>query len=57
VRERARTDVPVVFMTGDTAKAALADSSIARATLLSKPVRADDLLAAVQQQLSGAPDA
>jgi len=49
VRDRIHTVVPVIFMTGDTAKAALADSRIENARLLNKPVRADDLLAAVRE--------
>jgi PAS domain S-box-containing protein len=48
VRDRMRELLPAIFVTGDTAKAALADSKIANATLLSKPVRADDLIAAVR---------
>jgi CheY-like chemotaxis protein len=52
VRDRMREVVPVIFMTGDTAKEALADSKIANATLLSKPVRADDLIAAVRESIA-----
>ena len=52
VRRRIRNIIPVVFVTGDTAKAALADSKIENAVLLNKPVRADDLLAAVREGIS-----
>ncbi len=44
--------IPVVFVTGDTAKAALADSKIDNAVLLNKPVRADDLIAAVREGIA-----
>jgi CheY-like chemotaxis protein len=52
VRERIRRVVPAVFMTGDTAKAALVDSRIENATLLNKPVRGDDLVAAVRDGIT-----
>jgi PAS domain S-box-containing protein len=52
VRDRMHETVPAIFVTGDTAKAALADSKIANATLLSKPVRADDLIAAVRDGIA-----
>jgi CheY-like chemotaxis protein/anti-sigma regulatory factor (Ser/Thr protein kinase) len=52
VRERVRRVVPVVFMTGDTAKAAVVDSRIESATLLNKPVRGDDLDAAVRDGIT-----
>jgi PAS domain S-box-containing protein len=48
VRGRVGDAIPVVFVTGDTAKAALQDSKIDNAVLLNKPVRADDLIAAVR---------
>jgi PAS domain S-box-containing protein len=52
VRKHIGGTVPVVFVTGDTAKAALADSKIENAVLLNKPVRADDLIAAVRQAIA-----
>jgi PAS domain S-box-containing protein len=52
VRHRIRDVIPVIFMTGDTAKAALADSNIDNAVLLNKPVRADDLIAAVRDGIA-----
>ena len=42
----------MIFVTGDTAKAAFADSKIENAVLLNKPVRADDLIAAVRQGIA-----
>ncbi|HUL83088.1 MAG TPA: ATP-binding protein, partial [Gammaproteobacteria bacterium] len=52
VRDRMRDVVPVIFVTGDTAKAAIVDSKIANAILLNKPVRADDLVAAVREGIA-----
>jgi PAS domain S-box-containing protein len=52
VRDRLRDVVPVIFVTGDTAKAAITESRIANATLLNKPVRADDLVAAVRESIA-----
>jgi len=52
VRDRVRDVVPVIFVTGDTAKAAIMDAKIANATLLNKPVRADDLVAAVRERIA-----
>ncbi|HTL31524.1 MAG TPA: ATP-binding protein [Kofleriaceae bacterium] len=52
VRSRVGHAIPVVFVTGDTAKAALAHSKIDNAVLLNKPVRADDLLAAVRESIA-----
>jgi CheY-like chemotaxis protein len=48
VRDRLRRTVPVIFVTGDTAKHAIADSQMENARLMSKPVRADDLVEAVR---------
>jgi PAS domain S-box-containing protein len=47
VRDRIHAAIPAIFVTGDTAKAAIVESKIANAVLLNKPVRADDLVAAV----------
>lgn len=44
--------VPVIFVTGDTARSALTSSRIENAVLLNKPVRADNLLGAVRDQIS-----
>jgi PAS domain S-box-containing protein len=52
VRTRIGDTIPVVFVTGDTAKAALADSKICNAVLLNKPVRADDLIGAVRDGIA-----
>jgi PAS domain S-box-containing protein len=52
VRNRLGDTIPVVFVTGDTAKAALADSKIDNAVLLNKPVRADDLITAVREGIA-----
>jgi len=52
VRNRIGDTIPVIFVTGDTAKAALADSKIDNAVLLNKPVRADDLIAAVREGIA-----
>jgi PAS domain S-box-containing protein len=48
IRDRVRRAVPVIFVTGDTAKPALEDSQIENARLMNKPVRADDLVDAVR---------
>jgi CheY-like chemotaxis protein/anti-sigma regulatory factor (Ser/Thr protein kinase) len=52
VRERLGEIVPVIFVTGDTAKAAVTDSKIGNAKLLNKPVRADELIAAVRDSIA-----
>lgn len=52
VRKRLHAAIPVIFMTGDTAQAALTDSRIENARLVSKPIRADELLATLQAQLA-----
>jgi PAS domain S-box-containing protein len=52
VRGRLGDIIPVIFVTGDTAKAALADSKIDNAMLMNKPVRADDLIAAVRERIA-----
>jgi PAS domain S-box-containing protein len=52
VRNRVGQAIPVVFVTGDTAKAALADSKMDNAVLLNKPVRADELIAAVREGIA-----
>jgi PAS domain S-box-containing protein len=52
IRDRTGNVIPVIFVTGDTAKAAIANSQIDNATLLNKPVRADDLLAVVRESIA-----
>jgi PAS domain S-box-containing protein len=52
VRQRLQAAIPVIFMTGDTAQSPLAHSRIENARLVSKPIRADELLATVQAQLA-----
>jgi PAS domain S-box-containing protein len=54
VREQLHLAAPVVFLTGDTARSALGDSNLDRAVVLNKPVRADELLAAVRAYQAGA---
>jgi PAS domain S-box-containing protein len=51
VRERLQSPIPVIFMTGDTARSAAERSKIQNARLISKPIRADELLAIVQAEL------
>ena len=52
VRERLGASIPVVFVTGDTARSAVEQSQIENARLLSKPMRADELLALINTQIS-----
>jgi PAS domain S-box-containing protein len=52
VRLRLASTVPVVFLTGDTARSELTDSTIPASTVLSKPVQADELLGAVRSHLT-----
>jgi CheY-like chemotaxis protein len=52
VRSRLHRDVPAVFLTGDTARSALSDTRVARAVVLNKPVRADDLLEALRKHIA-----
>ncbi len=51
VRNRLGAAVPAVFVTGDTGKSALAQSKLDNSHLLSKPMRADDLLAVIRDSL------
>jgi PAS domain S-box-containing protein len=57
VRSRLRATIPVVFLTGDTARSELTDSQIPASTVLSKPVQADELLGAVRAKLAHRADA
>jgi len=52
VRMRLRSNVPAIFVTGDTSKIADADTKLANALLLSKPTNVDDLLAAIQRSIA-----
>lgn len=55
VRAQLHAPVPVVFLTGDTARSELAGSRLDRAVILNKPVRAEELLAAVRAHLTEPP--
>ena len=57
VRSRLSSLVPVVFLTGDTARSELTDSPIPASTVLSKPVQADELLGALRSHLGSRPPA
>ena len=52
VRARLSSNVPVVFLTGDTARSELTDYPLAAAKVLSKPVQADELLTAIRGHLA-----
>ncbi len=52
VRDRLHQSVPVIFMTGDTARAAISDARVTNARVLNKPVRAEDLLAAIRDEIA-----
>jgi CheY-like chemotaxis protein/anti-sigma regulatory factor (Ser/Thr protein kinase) len=54
VRDRLQREVPVIFVTGDTAKPAIADSRLEHARLMNKPVRADDLVEAIRDEIGPA---
>jgi two-component system CheB/CheR fusion protein len=43
--------VPVIFITGDTSRATLANIGLESSQMLNKPVRADDLLSAVRARV------
>jgi two-component system CheB/CheR fusion protein len=51
VRGELGNNVPVVFITGDTSGTTRSTSGVENARLLSKPVHADDLIAALRSQL------
>ena len=51
VRHKLGWIVPTIFVTGDTARSAVTNARVERAMLLNKPVRADDLLDAVRDQV------
>jgi two-component system, sensor histidine kinase len=52
VRVRLRSNVPAIFVTGDTSK--IPNSKLGNATLLSKPTNVDELLDAIQRHMSHA---
>ena len=52
VRNRLGEAIPVIFVTGDTARSALEKTQIENSRVLSKPMRADELLAIVQEQVA-----
>jgi PAS domain S-box-containing protein len=47
VRVQLRSNVPAIFVTGDTSKIANADTKLGHAVLLSKPTNVDELLGAI----------
>ena len=53
VRVRLHSNVPAIFVTGDTSKIANADTKLGNATLLSKPTKVDELLGAIQRHVQG----
>jgi two-component system CheB/CheR fusion protein len=53
VRVRLRSDVPAIFVTGDTSK--IANAKLGNAILLSKPTKVDELLGAIERHMR--PDA
>jgi PAS domain S-box-containing protein len=53
IRVRLRSDVPAIFVTGDTSKVANADTRLGNATLLSKPTKVDELLGAIERHVGG----
>jgi PAS domain S-box-containing protein len=54
IRTSIGSSIPVIFLTGDTGKLALAGVALDNATLLSKPARADELLAAIRERIGQA---
>jgi two-component system, sensor histidine kinase len=52
VRAQLGALVPVIFVTGDTARSAITNLRIENALVLNKPVRAEDLLGALRDQVS-----
>jgi PAS domain S-box-containing protein len=52
VRVRLRSNVPAIFVTGDTSKIALSDAKLGNAILLSKPTNVDELLGAIQRHIA-----
>jgi PAS domain S-box-containing protein len=52
VRVRLRSNVPAIFVTGDTSKIANAEAKLGNAMLLSKPTNVDELLGAIQRYIA-----
>ncbi len=52
IREGARTEIPAIFVTGDTGK--IESHRLQNARFLSKPIRADELLAAIHAHMGAA---
>jgi CheY-like chemotaxis protein len=52
VRVRLRSNVPAIFVTGDTSKIANVDTKLGNAMLLSKPTNVDELLGAIQRYIA-----
>lgn len=52
VRAQLGAVVPVIFLTGDTARSAITNLRIENALVLNKPVRAEDLLGVLRDQIS-----
>jgi CheY-like chemotaxis protein/anti-sigma regulatory factor (Ser/Thr protein kinase) len=51
VRSKVGGPIPVVFVTGDTGRSAFTQSKIENARVLSKPIRADDLVATIRASI------
>jgi PAS domain S-box-containing protein len=52
VRVQLRSNVPAIFVTGDTSKIANADTKLGHAVLLSKPTNVDELLGAIHRYIA-----
>lgn len=52
IRARLGTELPAIFVTGDTSKIAHSHASLRNATLLSKPTQVDELLNAIQRHIA-----
>lgn len=55
LRTRLGPQMPVIFVTGDTARSAVSRANIEHADVVSKPIRADELLALVHRALFAQP--
>ena len=51
LRARLGLQTPVIFVTGDTARSAVSRASMDNADVVSKPIRADELLGLIQRAL------
>lgn len=52
VRDELAADVPAVFLTGDTGRSTIEASALARVRLLTKPLRGDELLSTIKDELT-----